>query len=75
MIKLTYKVECKSTYVFFELIAAFNCESAAVGYAGECAESNPSFHYRVMKGRRVVLGYGPLVEANNLRLGEAGYVS
>jgi hypothetical protein len=27
--KLKYVVECKSTYLFFEEIAAFNCEGPA----------------------------------------------
>ena len=56
MSKLPYKVECKSTYPFFELIAAFNVEQAAVGYAGECALANAdtAYEYRVKCGRRIV---------------------
>ena len=43
-----YKVECKSSYPFFETIAAFNLESAAQRYAKECADAvGPLFEYRV----------------------------
>lgn len=52
--KLPYKVECRSTQSFFELIAAFNCESAAMGYAKGCLESNSEFEYRVLKNRKVI---------------------
>lgn len=56
---LPYKVECKSSYPFFELIAAFNVEAAAVAYAGECVASNPKFSYTVKHGRRVVDAWEP----------------
>lgn len=55
---LPYKVECKSSYPFFELIAAFNVETAATAYAGECAlaNANTNYEYRVVHGRtRVVI--------------------
>lgn len=53
---LPYKVECKSSYPFFELIAAFNVEPAATGYAGECALANADtlYEYRVKHGQRIV---------------------
>jgi hypothetical protein len=50
---LPYKVECKSSYPFYELIAAFDCQAAAIGYASQCGAANSDFAYRVMKGRRV----------------------
>lgn len=46
---LPYVVECKSTYPFFETIAAFNVECAAHRYAAECSATNPQFEYRVVK--------------------------
>jgi hypothetical protein len=48
---LPYVVECKSSYPFYEPIAAFNVESAAQWYAKECAETNGTmgFVYRVVK--------------------------
>lgn len=52
--QLPYAVECKSSYPFFERIAAFNCDVAAIGYAEECAAANRAFSYRVMKGKTVV---------------------
>ena len=51
---LPYKVECKSTFVFFETIAAFDCEPAAVGYMHDCAASNPQNSYRVTKGKILI---------------------
>lgn len=42
-----YKVECKSSYPFFEVIAAFNDFSIAFAYAKDCAKTNPMFKYRV----------------------------
>lgn len=53
---LPYKVECKSSYPFYELIAAFNVEAAATAYAGECALANAdtNYAYRVVHGRRTV---------------------
>lgn len=59
MTKLPYRVECKSSYPFYELIAAFDCENAAVGYAGECALTNLKYSYRVKRGRAVVQHFGP----------------
>lgn len=53
--QLPYKVECQSTYVFFEVIAAFNVDRAAGHYALECSQANPRFHYRVTKGRKIIL--------------------
>ena len=47
--KLQYVVECKSTYPFFEEIAAFNVNEVALHYARECAETNPQYVYRVVK--------------------------
>jgi hypothetical protein len=48
MTKLPYSVECKSTYPFFERIAAFDVGRVALAYAEECASTNPQFEYRVM---------------------------
>jgi hypothetical protein len=44
---LSYLVECKSTYPFFETIAAFNVRRAAEAYVLECAKVNPTFTYRI----------------------------
>lgn len=52
MTKLPYKVECKSSLPFFELIAAFDCEQAAKAYAEECERVNRRFQYRVTKGSK-----------------------
>jgi hypothetical protein len=49
--KLPYVVECKSTYPFFEEIAAFDCEHAAEGYTAECQRQTPQYEYRVVKKR------------------------
>lgn len=54
MTKLPYKVECKSSYPFFELIAAFDCEQAAKAYSEECARLNVRYQYRVLKNRKVL---------------------
>lgn len=54
MTRLPYKVEARSDRPFFEAIAAFDCEAAALNYAGECALSNTTFSYRVMRGRKVL---------------------
>jgi hypothetical protein len=47
MTNLPYVVECKSTFAFYETIAAFDVEQAAHWYAAQCAEVNPRFTYRV----------------------------
>lgn len=59
MTKLPYKVECKSSYPFFETIAAFDVEQAAKGYASECSLVNNSFTYRVSKGKKVLFEIAP----------------
>lgn len=59
MADLPYKVECKSSRPYYELIAAFDCEAAAVDYAGECALTNMRNSYVVKKGRIVVRQFGP----------------
>jgi hypothetical protein len=46
--KLPYRVECKSTHPFYEVIAAFNCAAAARFYAADCEAANPRFAYRVV---------------------------
>lgn len=57
---LAYKVEHKSPdRSFYSLIAAFDCQRAAEGYAGECALSNPEHCYRVKKGRTVLGEFKP----------------
>jgi hypothetical protein len=53
MAALPYSVYCKSTYLFFERIAAFDCEAAALGYARECAVASPAYEYRVVHGKKV----------------------
>jgi hypothetical protein len=63
MTKLPYKVECQSSYPFYEVIAAFDCESAAVNYARECAADNPTYNYRVRFGHRMRLVTPMLVGA------------
>lgn len=62
MDELLYVVECKSFLAFFEPIAAFNLEQAAVNYASKCKEScNPKFQYRVVnKSRTDALVYIPV---------------
>jgi hypothetical protein len=52
--KLPYVVECKSTYPFFETIAAFNVDIAAMSYALDCKLANPSLEYRVMKNGKPI---------------------
>lgn len=52
---LPYKVECKSTYPFFETIAAFDCENPALNYASDCRSTNPTFEYRVMKHGKLIV--------------------
>jgi len=47
------KVECKSTYPFFETIAAFNSVKVAYRYARNCFEYNPDFEYRVKVGKKL----------------------
>lgn len=44
---LPFVVECKSTYPFFETIAAFNVRQAADAYVRECGQTNPGYTYRV----------------------------
>ena len=55
--KLPYKVECKSTYPFYELIAAFDCEHAARAYADECYDANPKYSYHVVKAKKLLACY------------------
>ncbi len=45
--ELSYIIECKSTYPFFETIAAFNVSRAAEAYANECRATNPKYEYRI----------------------------
>jgi len=52
--KLPYVVECRSTYVFFEPIAAFNVDSVAIAYAKDCAKTNPMCTYKVVKNKKVL---------------------
>jgi hypothetical protein len=61
MTQLPYKVQCKSTRQFYELIAAFDCEVAAIRYAGECALANVTNSYRVKRGygNAVIQQFGP----------------
>lgn len=42
-----FYVECKSTYPFFEVIAAFNSEVVARRYAEDCQRANSKYEYRV----------------------------
>lgn len=45
---LTHTVECRPpAQAFFEVIAAFNVDRAALAYGGECHMVNPSNAYRV----------------------------
>lgn len=54
MTGLLYKVECRFTH-YFEAIAAFDCQPAAVAYALQCSEAAfKGVAYRVKKGRRVL---------------------
>jgi hypothetical protein len=51
---LPYVVECKSSYPFYEKIAAFNVERIAIQYASDCAIAHPTFSYRVTKRGKVI---------------------
>jgi hypothetical protein len=44
---LTHAVECNRG-VYFETIAAFDCEPAARWYAQACAEVHPEYAYRAV---------------------------
>ena len=44
---LPYRVQCRSIFPFFETIAAFDCEFAALVYATECKAANGRNDYRV----------------------------
>ncbi len=44
---LPFQVECRSTYPFFELIAAFAHIKVAHRYAQDCKQTNPTFEYRL----------------------------
>lgn len=57
MSQLSYKVECKSTCAFFEVIAAFDCDYAALCYAQMCAAVNASCQYRVKKGKLQIAAF------------------
>jgi hypothetical protein len=50
MNELKWRVDCKpGKQVFFETIAAFNCQEAAVNYLNECRNTNSCWAvYRVM---------------------------
>lgn len=54
MTKLPYEVYCKSSYPFYELIAAFDCESAAFAYARDCLRTNGKYVYRVKYGSKSI---------------------
>ena len=57
---LPYKVECKSIYAYFELIAAFDCEPLAIAFAEDRAANEPaSFSFRVKKGHVLLRAFGP----------------
>ena len=56
---LPYKIECRSTRPYFELIAAFDIQHAAEAYAEQCAIVNLDFTYRVKLGRRVLREFRP----------------
>lgn len=45
---LAHAVLCKSTYPFFETIAAFDCEPAADIYMRACRSANPRYEYKVV---------------------------
>lgn len=45
--KLPFVVECKSSYPFFEQIAAFDHIKVAYRYAQDCLQTNPKFEYRL----------------------------
>lgn len=61
--KLPYVLECKSTYPFFETIAAFDCEAAARAYGQKCSEASPEYTYRVSKHAKVLVNYSAGVPA------------
>ena len=51
---LPYAVECDRGNRWFETIAAFDCESAAVRYATSCAEhALPGFNYRIRVNKTI----------------------
>lgn len=44
---LAHVVRCATPGRFYETIAAFNVERAALNYARECKDSNPQNDYKV----------------------------
>lgn len=54
--RLSFSVWCRSTYPFFEKIAAFNVQQAANAYAQECSQTNPTFVYKVRNAGNKRLG-------------------
>lgn len=57
---LPFKVECKAApRPYYDAIAAFDCQQAAEGYAGECALANPDKFYCVKKGKLLLRQFGP----------------
>lgn len=57
-----YRVECRpAAQHFFEVIAAFNCESAALAYATECQVTNEPYDYRVTIHKRSKGVFGTVV--------------
>jgi len=45
--KLPFQIECKSTYPFFEPIAAFDRIKVAYRYAQDCLQANPRYEYQL----------------------------
>jgi hypothetical protein len=75
---LPWRIECRSTYPFFEPIAAFNSEKVAIAYAASCRAANPTYAYRVVKAGKIRdtdsvecphchWGFNPAVIAQHIR--------
>lgn len=72
MAALPYKVECKPAgQAYYSVIAAFDCERPATGYAGDCALANLANQYRVKKGKLLLGQFGP-DEGGNPNIRRAG---
>ena len=58
---LAFIVEVKSTYPFFETMAAFDVAQVALAYAADCKRTNPKNTYRVLERRDTT--FKPLTDA------------
>lgn len=45
--EIPFEVRCRSSYPFFETIAAFDHIKIAYRYAQDCKKTNPTFEYQL----------------------------